>query len=62
MIVRVGFALFDGDLVPPTANPDIETHHPQQLRRRRVDFDGTKDANNVYPLLYKTAEAAFMAG
>ena len=60
VIVAVGFALASATVESANANPDIEyvlIDDPAD-----TDFDGTKDADNVKPLLYNTAEAAFLAG
>jgi len=60
MIVAVGFALSAATVESATANPDLE--YALIDDSADVDFDGEKDADNVKPLLYNTAEAAFMAG
>ena len=59
-IVTVGFALSAATVESAKANPDIEYILIDDAADN--DFDGTKDADNVKPLLYNTAEAAFLAG
>ncbi|EON23038.1 basic membrane lipoprotein [Nocardioides sp. CF8] len=59
-IVTVGFALSAATVESATANPEIEYVLIDDAADN--DFDGTKDAENVKPLLYNTAEAAFLAG
>lgn len=60
MIVGVGFNLAAATVETANANPDMEFVLIDN--DGDTDFDGTKDADNVKPLLYNTAEAAFMAG
>ena len=60
VIVTVGFALSAATVESATANPDIEYVLIDDAADN--DFDGTKDVDNVKPLLYNTAEAAFLAG
>lgn len=60
LIVSVGFALSAATVESATANPDI--HYVLVDDAADNDFDGTKDAENVKPLLYDTAQAAFLAG
>jgi basic membrane protein A and related proteins len=59
-IVTVGFALSAATVESAKANPDIEYILIDDAADN--DFDGTKDAENIKPLLYNTAEAAFLAG
>ncbi|MEO5662994.1 MAG: BMP family ABC transporter substrate-binding protein [Nocardioides sp.] len=59
-IVTVGFALSAATVESAKANPDIEYILIDDAADN--DFDGTKDVDNVKPLLYNTAEAAFLAG
>lgn len=59
-IVAVGFALSAATVESATANPDIDYILVDDAADN--DFDGEKDAENVKPLLYNTAEAAFLAG
>ncbi len=60
MIVTVGFALSAATVESATANPDIEYALIDDAADN--DFDGNKDADNVKPLLFDTAQAAFLAG
>ncbi len=60
VIVGVGFALSAATVESANANP--ETEYVLIDDAADVDFDGKKDAENVKPLLYNTAEAAFLAG
>ncbi|MEJ1088389.1 BMP family ABC transporter substrate-binding protein [Microbacterium sp. Mu-80] len=59
-IVAVGFALSAATVEAATANPDIDFILVDDAADN--DFDGTKDAENIKPLLYDTAQAAFLAG
>lgn len=59
-IVTVGFALSAATVESAKANPDIDYILIDDAADN--DFDGTKDADNIKPLLYNTAEAAFLAG
>ncbi|PKI90510.1 BMP family ABC transporter substrate-binding protein [Actinomycetales bacterium SN12] len=59
-IVAVGFALSQATVEAATANEDIDFILVDDAADN--DFDGKKDADNVKPLLYNTAEAAFLAG
>lgn len=59
-IVSVGFALSAATVESATANPDINYILVDDAADN--DFDGTKDAENIKPLLYDTAQAAFLAG
>ena len=59
-IVSVGFALSAATVESALANPDIRYVLVDDAADN--DFDGTKDAENIKPLLYNTAEAAFLAG
>ncbi|MDO9457658.1 BMP family protein [Nocardioides sp.] len=60
VIVTVGFALATATVESATANPDIE--YVIIDSDADADFDGKKDAENIKPLLYDTAQAAFLAG
>ncbi len=60
LIVTVGFALSAATVESATANPDIEYVLIDDAADN--DFDGTKDADNVKPVLFDTAQAAFLAG
>src|SRR5690606_19438368 len=60
VIVSVGFALSAATAESAIANPDIEYILVDDAGDS--DFDGEKDAENIKPLEYDTAEAAFLAG
>jgi basic membrane protein A len=59
-IVTVGFALSAATIESATANPDIDYILVDDAAD--ADFDGDADAENIKPLLYDTAQAAFLAG
>jgi basic membrane protein A and related proteins len=59
-IVTVGFALSAATVESAKANPDIDYILIDDAADN--DFNGEKDAENIKPLLYNTAEAAFLAG
>jgi basic membrane protein A len=59
-IVTVGFALSAATVESALANPDLQYVLIDDAADN--DFDGTKDAENIKPLLYDTAQAAFLAG
>ncbi|MFV2144287.1 MULTISPECIES: BMP family lipoprotein [Isoptericola] len=59
-IVAVGFALSADTVESANSNPDIDYILVDDAADN--DFDGEADAENVKPLLYNTAEAAFLAG
>jgi basic membrane protein A and related proteins len=59
-IVSVGFALSADTVTSAKANADIKYILVDDAADN--DFDGTKDAENIKPLLYDTAQAAFLAG
>ncbi|WP_235535933.1 BMP family lipoprotein [Nocardioides sp. Root190] len=59
-IVTVGFALSAATVKSATANTDIEYILIDDAADN--DFNGTKDAENIKPILYDTAQAAFLAG
>jgi len=64
-IVTVGFALASATKDSATANPDIEyvlIDDSADGGKDGATFDGKADVANIKPLLYNTAEAAFMAG
>lgn len=60
MIITVGFALAAAAGESAAANPDIEFVSIDDPIDN--DFDGVTDAENIKPLLYDTAQAAFLAG
>ena len=59
-IVSVGFNLAEATVDGANANPDIDFLLIDDAAD--TDFDGKKDAETVKPLLYDTAQAAFLAG
>jgi len=59
-IVSVGFALSAATVESAEANSAIDYILVDDAADN--DFDGTKDADNIKPLLYDTAQAAFLAG
>ncbi len=64
-IVTVGFALASATKESAAANPEIEYILIDDSADGGDDgatFDGQADQPNIKPLLYNTAEAAFMAG
>ena len=58
--VGVGIALAAATVESAKANPELDYVLIDDAAD--TDFDGKKDADNVKPLLYNTAEAAFLAG
>lgn len=60
MIITVGFALASAAGESAAANPDIEYVSIDDPVDN--DFDGTTDSENIKPLLFDTAQAAFLAG
>ncbi len=60
LIVTVGFLLSAATITAANANPDVEF----AIVDDSLDgnFDGTNDTKNGKPLLFNTAEAAFLAG
>nr|WP_218849159.1 BMP family ABC transporter substrate-binding protein [Nocardioides perillae] len=64
-IVSVGFALAAATKEAATANPEIDFVLIDDAADGGDDgatFDGQPDVENIKPLLYNTAEAAFLAG
>ncbi|WP_020013402.1 BMP family lipoprotein [Promicromonospora sukumoe] len=59
-IVTVGYALSATTIESATANPDIDYIIIDDAAD--ADGDGKADADNIKPLLYDTAQAAFLAG
>ncbi|GAA4718492.1 basic membrane protein A [Promicromonospora umidemergens] len=59
-IVTVGFALSATTIESAKANPDIDYIIIDDAAD--ADFDGTADAENIKPILYDTAQGAFLAG
>ncbi len=60
MIVTVGFLLSAATITAANANPDVEFAIVDDSLD--ADFDGKNDTANGKPLLFNTAEAAFLAG
>lgn len=60
LIVTVGFALSAATVESALANPDIEYVIIDDAADN--DFDGEIDAENIKPILFDTAQAAFLAG
>ena len=59
-IVTVGFALSAATIETAKANPDV--HFAIIDDAADADMDGKPDAENIKPILYDTAQAAFLAG
>lgn len=60
LIVTVGFLLAEATLAGAEANPDVNfAIIDDQLD---TDFDGTPDVENGKPIVFDTAQAAFLAG
>ncbi|UOE44452.1 BMP family lipoprotein [Agromyces larvae] len=59
-IVTVGFLLAPAALESALANPDIEYVSIDDPVDQ--DFDGVTDAENIKPIIFDTAQAAFLAG
>ena len=59
-IVTVGFALSATTIESAKANPDIDYIIIDDAAD--ADFDGEADAENIKPILYDTAQGAFLAG
>ncbi len=60
MIITVGFALAAAAGESALANPDIEYVSIDDMVDN--DFDGKTDAPNIKPIVFDTAQAAFLAG
>lgn len=60
LIVTVGFALASAASEAAIANPDLEFVSIDDVVD--TDFDGETDAPNIKPIVFDTAQAAFMAG
>ena len=60
LIVTVGFALAAAAGESAAANPDIEYVSIDDAVDN--DFDGTTDSDNIKPIVFDTAQAAFLAG
>jgi len=59
-IVSVGFNLSAATVESANANPEIDYAIIDDLADN--DFDGTTDAPNIKPLMFNTAEAAYLGG
>ena len=59
-IVSVGFNLAAATVESANANPDIDYAIIDDYAD--TDFDGTTDAPNIKPLVFNTAEAAYLGG
>lgn len=60
LIVTVGFALSAATVEAALANPDVNFIIIDDAADN--DFDGTTDAPNIKPILFDTAQAAYLAG
>lgn len=60
LIVTVGFALSAATLEAAAANPDVEFALIDDAAD--ADFNGTPDFDNTKPIVFNTAEAAFLVG
>ena len=60
LIVTVGFALSAATLTAAEANPDVEFALIDDAADG--DFDGTPDFENTKPIVFNTAQAAFLVG
>jgi basic membrane protein A len=60
VIITVGFALAEAAAESAKANPDINYISIDDTVD--TDFDGTTDSENIKPLVYDTAQAAFLGG
>lgn len=60
LIVSVGFALAAATSEAAIANPDVNFVSIDDVVD--TDFDGETDAPNIKPIVFDTAQAAFMAG
>ncbi|MDH6181764.1 basic membrane protein A [Microbacteriaceae bacterium SG_E_30_P1] len=60
LIVTVGFALSAATLEAAEANPDVEFALIDDAAD--ADFDGTPDFDNTKPIIFNTAQAAFLVG
>lgn len=60
LIVTVGFNLAAATVEAAKANPDLNYSIIDDVAD--TDFDGTTDAENIKPIVFDTAQAAFLAG
>ena len=59
-IITVGFLLAPAALESAKANPDLQYVSIDDTVDQ--DFDGTTDADNIKPIIFDTAQAAYLAG
>jgi len=59
-IITVGFLLADAASASAQANPDVEYVSIDDVVD--TDFDGNTDSDNIKPIIFDTAQAAFLAG
>lgn len=60
LIVSVGFALSAATVEAALANPDVEFAIIDDAADN--DFDGVTDADNIKPIVFNTAQSAFLVG
>ncbi len=60
LIISVGFKLAAATVEAANANPDLQFAIIDDYAD--TDFDGTTDAPNIKPLVFNTAEAAYLGG
>src|SRR5690349_7228596 len=60
LIVSVGFALSAATVEAAIANTDVEFAIIDDAADN--DFDGTTDADNIKPIVFNTAQSAFLVG
>lgn len=60
LIIAVGFKLAAATVEAATANPDLDFAIIDDYAD--TDYDGTTDAENIKPLVFNTAEAAYLGG
>ncbi|WP_165066195.1 BMP family lipoprotein [Marisediminicola senii] len=60
LVVTVGFNLAAATVEGATANPDVNWSIIDDTAD--LDFDGATDAENIKPIVFDTAQAAFLAG
>jgi len=60
LIVSVGFALSAATVEAALANPDVEFAIIDDAADN--DFDGVTDAENIKPIVFNTAQSAFLVG
>jgi len=60
LIISVGYKLAAATVAAATANPELNFAIIDDYAD--TDFDGTTDAENIKPLVFNTAEAAYLGG